>query len=809
VKEEKVTAKEQPAKELDHTVRFERTGPEAGEGAEPSVGSRIGPYRLQELLGSGGMGRVFLAEQLEPVRRSVALKLMQESLLDAGHVARFAVEQQALARMSHPAIAQVFDAGTTPEGRPFFAMEHFPGEPITDFCHQHRLGLRERLELFAKVCWGVQHAHQKGIIHRDLKPSNILVGLVDGQPAPKIIDFGIATAARATTGRDATGRQHVAGTPRYMSPEQADAAGADVDTRTDVYSLGVVLYHLLTGRTPLSAEELDDSTPDQLRQILHTTEVTPPSRQLQAGDRTDGGVPDAGSRRLLQQLEHEVDWIVLKALAPDRAGRYPTAAALAQDVEAFLDGRPVEAVPPTLTYRLRKTAGRHKALLAGAAAVACALAVGLVLATLGFLQAREQRDRAREAESVARLEAAKSERTAAFVQEMMAGVDPAVAGELDKTLVRKILEGAAAKIDAELSAQPEVAAAIHHTVGVTYGALGEHAAAFQHLSSALELRERKLGRGNAETLSSLAELGMVQRRQGNIAEAQRLLERAVEGLRVSVGADHHLTLRALTNLAAVHMLQGRLDIAERFYRQAVAGLRRSLGSEHRDTLTALNNLGLLYSDTERYAEAEPIFIEVLAVSRKVFGDAHPDTLNSLNNLAAMYEVQERFAEAEPLYLQALEGSRRVLGSEHPETLNLMNNVAVLYSNQNRNQEAEALHREVLATSRRVLGEAHPDTLNSANNLGFMLRKQGRSAEAVEVLAEAAATARPIRADAPILVAVILRNYAASLADLGRLAASEKAMVESHAIFEQTLDPGDPRLTSSAERLAEIRERLGH
>jgi eukaryotic-like serine/threonine-protein kinase len=784
-------------------VRFDRKSAGDGGGPQPAAGTRIGPYRLLELLGSGGMGHVFLAEQLEPVRRRVALKLLQESLHGPAHVARFAVEQQALARMSHPAIAQVFDAGTTAEGHPWFVMEYCPGVPITQACDEQKLGLRERLELFARVCWGVQHAHQKGVIHRDLKPSNILVATVDGQPAPKIIDFGIAAAARVESWGEPAGGP--IGTPRYMSPEQAAGDGTDLDTRTDVYSLGVVLDLLLTGCTPLSAEEARRLSPSDVRELLNTRPPTRPSQQLRAGGVV---LPGSHSRTLRRQLESEIDWIVLRALAPDRADRYPTAAALAQDIEAFLAGRIVEAVPPRFGYRLRKTARRHKALIAATAAVAVALMAGLVLATWGFVEARQERDRALRAESAARLEAAKSARTAAFVQEMLAGVDPAEAGELDKTLMRKILQEASTKVDRELRAQPEVAAAIHHTIGMTYGALGEHALSTQHLSRAFEMRQRRLGRRTEETLSSLAELGLAQRREGNFTEAQRLLEQAVRGLRDLLGPGHEQTVRTLTNLAAVHMLQGHVPEAERFYKQAVEGSRRALGANHRDTLTALNNLALLYSDTERYADAEPIYVEVLATSRKVLGEAHPDTLNSLNNLAAMYEMQERFDRAEPLYLEALEGSRKVLGPEHPETLNLINNIAVMYANQGRHDESERMHRDVLAQSRRVLGEDHPDTLNAANNLGFLLRKVGRPAEAAELLRSSVTAARRNVADIPVMTAILLRNYAASLADLRRYDEAERALVESHRLFERTLGPEDSRTVAAVKRLAELRERRG-
>jgi len=784
---------------------------EKGVDSDPMVGARVGMFLLKELLGEGGMGRVYLAEQIEPVRRSVAVKLLQESLVDARHVARFGIEQPALARMSHPAIAQVFHAGTTDDGRPYFAMELVPGDSITEFCDRKRLGLDERLALFARACWGVQHAHQKGIIHRDLKPTNVLVREVDGQPSPKIIDFGIATAARAEDDHVAPRGHGISGTPAYMSPEQASPDGSDVDTRTDVFSLGAVLYELLTGTAPVDSERLSKTPRDGLHEMLLATVVEPPSRRL---ERDDGGErvlaeTPGERRRIAARMGSEIDWIVLKALAHDRAQRYDSVAALAQDVEAYLTGDRVQAVPPTLGYRLACFARRNKPFLAAGAAITLALVAGLAAATWGLVEARQQRDRALQAEAGARLEAAKAERIAGFSQEMLSGVDPAIAGALDKTLVRRILEGASDKITSELSDQPEVAAAIHHTLGATYSALGEYDPAVEHLTAARDLWQQELGPDERETLLTLVELALIYRRQGRYDEAEVVLRDTVAGLRKTLGDDHQETLTAITNLASLHLWQGSLEEAEVLYLEALERSRRTLGPDHRDTLTAANNLALLYFEQGRLDEAEPLYVEVLERSRQVLGEDHPDTINSLNNLAALMDELGRYEEGERIYREAIEGGRRVLGADHPETLNMMNNLAVLYRNQGRLIEAADLHLEVLEACRRVLGPDHPDTLNSLSNVGSVQHLLGQTRDAARILGEAAEAARRALPEDSILAGAIFSNYGAVLTEIGRYAAAEAELLKGRDILHRTLGP-DHRLslkaTARLEELAELRQR---
>ena len=755
---------------------------------------------MLELLGRGGMGTVYLAEQLQPVRRKVALKLLSDSLPGATDVARFAVEQQSLARMSHPAIAHVYDAGTTAEGRPYFAMEYVPGEPITEFCNQHRLELRQRLELFVKVCRAVEHAHQKGVIHRDLKPGNILVHVVDEEPTPKVIDFGIATAARPKAA--AATKRSLSGTPPYMSPEQAEGDEGDIDTRTDVYSLGAVLYELLTGTKTLDPERLMDTPLHELRTVLRDTIVDPVSTRVQRShDIAEMLAPSPASRRrLLPRLRSEVDWIVRRALAPERTERYASAADLIRDLQAFLEGRRVDAVPQSLRYRTRALARQYRGPLVATAGVTLALLTGLAAATWGFVQARQDRDRAREAERVARIEAAKSERVAAFTREILAGVDPAVAGPLDTTLLRRILEGADEKIGSELSDQPEVAAAIHHTIGATYTAIGDYDAAVEHAASARDLFERELGADHLDTLRSRATLAHVYRRQGRYDEAETLLSAVLSRLRETVGDRHQETLSVINDLASLHFWQGRHGEAEPLYLEALEGCRSSLGDDHPETLDAASNLGLLYSEQDRLGEAEQIYLDVLARSQVVLGAHHPDTITTLNNLAALLEQMERVEEAEQIYLEALGLARQVFGTEHPETLNMMNNLAVLYSQQNRLEEALALHRQVREISSATLGPDHPDTLNSTNNLAFVLRKLDQTAEACELFGQAAGGARHSLPPDSVLRGVILSNHGWTLTDLDRFEEAEEELLEARDLLTRVLGPDHHLSTTSMERL---------
>jgi hypothetical protein len=480
------------------TARFSEDGAPTLAEIEEGPGAAIGRYRLIEAIGEGGFGRVFRAEQREPVRREVALKIIKLGMDTRQVIARFEAERQALAMMDHPGIARVFDAGATANGRPYFVMELVRGVPITQFCDANRLRARERLELFIRVCGAVQHAHQKGVIHRDLKPSNILVTLHDGEPTPKVIDFGIAkaTSARLTERTLYTEFRQFVGTPEYVSPEQAEMGGLDVDTRADVYSLGVLLYELLVGKTPFDPDQLRSGGFPALQRLIRESDPPRPSTRYSTLGaerspiaRNRGEDPDRFGRMLRGDLE----WVVMRALEKSRSRRYQTAAALAEDVGRYLRDEPVEAGPPGAAYRLRKLAKRNRgALVAGGVGVAVVIAalvgtsVGLVRARAAQADERAARLEAEEANRLSRQIVRSSETwltgMADEVARIVAGGDARTFGrEMDQTSY--VFEGG------PMSETMEVAGLAHTTAGAMASlvqALGEARARSEAASARLE-----------------------------------------------------------------------------------------------------------------------------------------------------------------------------------------------------------------------------------------------------------------------------------------------------------------------------------
>jgi eukaryotic-like serine/threonine-protein kinase len=632
--------------------------------------SAIGHYHLVRRIGEGGMGEVWLAEQRQPVHRWVALKLIKSGLNSRDAVTRFESERQALALMDHPAIAKVFDAGATPQGAPYFAMEYVAGIPITDYCDEHRLSTPERLELFIQVCEGVQHAHQKAIIHRDLKPPNILVAEVDGKALPKIIDFGVAKALTENLTKQAmlTRTGVLVGTPEYMSPEQASSAGQDIDTQTDVYSLGAVFYELLSGARPISSRNVE--LEEFLRRLREEDPPKPSAKFSTQPPATSTGV--AHKRRtdpqaLVRQLRGELDSIALKALDKDRARRYISASEFAADIRRYLNHEAVLAVPPSLAYQARKFARRHRAALATATAFAMVL---MAAATVSIRQSLR-----------ANREAAMADAVNDFLQnDLLAQAGASAQSEQnfkpDPHLeVRTALDRAALRIEGKFAKQPEVEASIRDTIGWAYVDLGLYPDARKQLERALELRQLVLGAEEVKTLETMTRLGVVALQEGKYAEAEALDSRALVAQRRVLGAENPDTLASMNNLAWVYGDEDKQALAEPLITQAVEIRKRKLGPEHPQTLASMMNLFLIYNDEGKYAQAETLGVETLKIAKRVMGSENPFTLTVMNNLALVYDKEGKEEQAEGMYIQALEIRKRVSGPEHPYTALLVYNLA--------------------------------------------------------------------------------------------------------------------------------------
>jgi len=738
-----------------------------------AAAGHIGPYRLLQMLGEGGMGEVWLAEQKTPIHRTVALKLIKAGMDTKSVVARFESEQQALALMDHPSIAKVFDAGSTAEGRPYFVMEYVPGLPISEYCDNHRLPMRERLELFMQVCDGVQHAHQKAIIHRDLKPSNVLVVEHDNNAAPKIIDFGLAKAIaqRLTDKTMFTELGVMMGTPEYMSPEQADQREQNIDTRTDVYSLGVILYQLLVGALPFDVKTLRAAGMEALLRAIREQEPPKPSTRIRSMG--EDSAASAEKRReeprtFARHLRGELDWITMKALEKDRTRRYGTPAELGADIGRHLHNEPVRAHPPSPGYLAGKYIRRHQL---GVAAAAAGL---LLLVGFAITQAVELRRITRERD--------RADRITAFMTNMFKVSDPSEARGNTVT-AREILDKAATEIDTGLSNDPQLQAKMMHTMAVTYDGLGLYSRAQPLLERAVEIQRRTLGPGSPDTLKSMAELASVRAREGHYAESEKLIREILEIRRRVLGPEHPDTLNSMNDLAVALMGEGRYAEAEKLERETIDTQRRVLGPDDRYTLISMSNLALTLMDEGQYAESEKLNREILEIRRRVLGPEHPDTLNSMTSVAGSLMDEGRYAEAEKLERETLDIQRRVLGPEHPETLREIGYLALTLMDEGRYAEAERLERETLDIQRHVLGPEHPDTLNSMNLLADTLMDEGQYAESEKLNREML----------EIRLRVLGPKHANTLRSMNNLAVDlshEKRYGEAENLFREAIQAAD-------------------
>lgn len=818
------------------------------------LGDRIGPYKLISVLGEGGFGVVYLAEQEQPVRRQVALKIIKLGMDSRSVVARFEAERQALALMDHPCIAKVFDAGVTSPspsgggggGRPYFVMEYVRGDPISDYCDRSQLTIEQRLELFVQVCDAMQHAHQKGVIHRDIKPTNVLVSVESGEAAPKIIDFGIAKAIdrplAAETAHTELGM--MIGTPAYMSPEQAGlGGGTDIDTRSDIYSLGVLLYELLTGTLPFDPRQLQQAAVDEMRRIIREVEPHKPSTRLSdmisAASETSSRAAvnrHIEPRTLARRLRGDLDWIVIKALEKDRERRYASASDLAADVQRHLADEPVTAGPPSASYRINKFIRRNRWPVTAAVLVLLTLAVGFVATGVAYVEAvdarvAEQKERmradqqrgeamrqaelataARAAERQQReqadLQRLEAERQAAIamasrdflVRDLLGAVNPEQALGREIT-VREIMDQAAVELgNGSLSDRPELEAAVRSMIGGVYHSMSQYDAASEHMEKALQLQRSLHSCDHVELASALNNLGDLRRSQARHAEAEQLY-RAALAMRQRLQPPEHIDIaRVQTNLAILFSDMDRAVEAAALLETAVASFRAAGEPARTELAQILAAQALVAQQRDDLAAAERIYSEALTIQRERLDADHPRLATTLNNLALVRHDLGRHDEAEAAMREVLAIVQKVHGPDHPSVATAMTNLAILLRERGKVAEAEPFYRSALEITRKSFPSNHPSVGVSVSNLGMLLRQMQRDDEAEAAFRESLAIFRAAYPGPHSGTATALNNLGVLLKDQRRFEESEKLQLEALEIRRAMLGPDHSEVGVSLQNL---------
>jgi eukaryotic-like serine/threonine-protein kinase len=815
--------------------------------ATTTLGTVIaGRYTLVEVIGEGGMGSVYLASQTEPVKRRVALKLIKPGMDSKAVLARFDAERQALALMDHPNIARIYDGGVTAAGQPFFVMELVQGVSLTEYCDSHRLTVDARLQLFVAVCQAVQHAHQKGIIHRDLKPSNVLVAEVDGRPTPKVIDFGVAKATeQKLTDQSFSDTGAIVGTPAYMSPEQADPSSMDIDTRTDVYALGVILYELLTGSPPIDGKQFKRGAILEMLRMVREVEPPRPSTKLSTTD----ALPKIAANRniepgkLAKLLQGELDWVVMKALEKDRTRRYETANGLARDIQRYLSDEVVEARPPSRGYRLKKFVCRYRVAVTAGTAVAAALLIGIVGFAWQAKIARDQRDRAVYAEGQTQKRADEVQKVSDYQAKMLQQIDPTEAGtrlmadlrarhgtalerakvpEAERSaraaaferelhavnatdtavalLDRAVLAPSVRAIDAQFADQPLVDATLRTTLGLVYDSLGRPAKALELYRRAHALRAASLGEDHQETLKSRSGVGKALGALQQHDEAEGTLRETLKAVQRTLGDDHEDTLAAMDLLALELHNQGKYEESETLYRAALERCRGVLPADHEITLRLMKDMGGCLLERGKYADAETILREVIDSQRRLTDSR---VAYSLTNLGVALHRQRKYAVAEPFMREALERSRREKGEDHPSTITNISNLAALFMDLGKFDEAESLAREALEKCRRVHGNEHANTLKAMNVMGQVLFNQGKPTETEPYYREALETGRRVLGEEHPDTIVWISNMGTLLRQLGRTAEAEPYLREALAKNRRVRGEAHPYTLSMTRNLADL------
>jgi serine/threonine protein kinase/tetratricopeptide (TPR) repeat protein len=764
------------------------------------AGQQIGPYRLIRRLGEGGMGEVWEAEQHAPIKRTVALKLLKPGMDSRQIVTRFAAERQMLALMQHPNIAQVFDAGVTDTGRPYFVMEYVNGTRLTTYCDEKGLSVRERLELFQDVCNAVQHAHQKGVIHRDIKPSNVLVTMHDGRALPKVIDFGLAKLIERTAD-DRTMMTEIGtvlGTPAYASPEQMSLNGLDVDTRSDVYSLGVLLYELLIGVIPFEAKGGNAAALVELRNNIREAEPPRPSTRItRLGERASTIAKARGldTGTLRRQLRGDLDWIVMKALEKDRARRYASPADLARDTQRYLDHKPVLAGPPTTAYRVRKFVRRHRLGTAFAAVVGCLVVAFVVMTVVQGQRVARERDRAT-------AEAAKANSINAFMQETLGSADPWQTGK--DIPIREVLAEAARKADSQFKNEPLIAAAVKNTIGRTFANLGQIEAGEPLIRTALETRRSLLGTTHADVAESLYDLGQLLHHRGEYTEAEQLSREALTVRRAVFGEPSAKVGESLDQLAMTLYLQGHFEEAEQTARQALADREQLFGAESAEVAESLLTLAMISNNGRGDLDAGlALGQRARAIYSKLFGDNDLRTAYAENTVGVTHWVRGQYEQALASYRRVLDMYERLAGHDHPETATAKENVANALGRLRRFDESVPLLESVLAIRRVKAGEDATVTARTIGNLaaqeldaGHLDRAQAWFDQALPKYAKAYGEEHPDYAS-------VVANYGTLQRRRGQLARAEELLRQALAIRTAKLGEEHPSLARTRFELGEV------
>lgn len=770
--------------------------------SDEDVPRNIGPYRILDVLGEGGMAVVYLAEQLEPVKRQVALKIVKLGMDSKQVVARFESERQALAVLEHPNIAKVFDGGISENGRPYFAMECVRGVPITEYCDTNRLSTHDRIRLFVDVCSAVQHAHHKGLIHRDLKPSNLLVGVIDEKPQVKVIDFGIAKA----TGKSFTDQTlytkigQIIGTPQYMSPEQADITGLDVDTRTDIYSLGVVLYEMLAGVLPLDLSAIADHAIKHA--LIERDPPRPSTRITELGDTKEevAKARNTSPADLRKQLKGDLDWVVMHAIEKDRTRRYETANALGLECQRFLNHEPVLARPASAGYLLHRFVRRHRVTVLAASVALLAVLAGATAATVGFV-------RATAAEEAARVDARTAQQVSGFLVELFRLSDPS-SSRGNSITAREILDRGAERIRSELTSEPRVQATLMGTMGSVYSSLGLYDAAQDLLDDAVLKAEETFGPDSLATSASVFALGELTRMQGDYSKAELLHRRALAIRESQLPEGHELIALCWEGLGMDLYFNGRYREAEDLLKRALDSHLANFGEEDARISRIYSNLGSVYHNLDRFEEAEEVLGNALRISRALYGELHPQVGSNYNDLALVYRETGRPAEAIEAFETCIEIYRQIYPDGHPFTSESQGHLAGVIGRMGDVPRAVELYEEAIAGLERTVGHEHVLTARVIDSYGVLLLSNRRYAEAEPIMQETLALHRQLVGTRHISTGRVANNMAALLFLQGEYERAEPFFRESLSIRLEHLGDENGDVANSRNNLADLLNRLG-